>query len=104
MTPQRAVFSDAAVDDILEQAAWYESQAGEKLAARWETAVTATVLRIARNPGVGSPCRFHSDELRGIRRLPVTKFPKYLVFYRPEKETVLVLRVLHGARDLESLL
>jgi plasmid stabilization system protein ParE len=42
--------SDAAVGDILEQAEWYHQQSGHMLAKRWESAVTAALLRIVKNP------------------------------------------------------
>jgi plasmid stabilization system protein ParE len=35
--------------------------------------------------------------------MSVSGFPKHLIFYRVEKDTLLILRVIHGARDLESL-
>jgi plasmid stabilization system protein ParE len=33
----------------------------------------------------------------------IPKFPKHLLFYRFAEEEVFVLRVVHGARDLENL-
>jgi toxin ParE1/3/4 len=95
--------SDAAVEDILEQADWYEAQADQKLAKRWEKAVTSTLLRISRGPCTGSPCNFSATELRGTRRVPVADFPRHLVFYQPYPDEIIVLRIVHGARDLESL-
>jgi toxin ParE1/3/4 len=95
--------SDAAVADILEQYEWYEEQSGEKLAKRWEKAVTSTLLRISRRPGTGSPCKFSSAELRGTRRAPISGFPRHLVFYLPYSDEIVVLRIVHGARDLETL-
>ena len=80
-----------------------ETQAGGNLAKRWEEAVSGTLVRIVRNPGAGAPCRFTAAELRGTRRMPVTGFAKYLIFYRSSESEILVLRVVHGARDLESL-
>lgn len=38
-------FSDAAVNDILEQADWYEQQVGTGLSARWERAVSSVLIR-----------------------------------------------------------
>jgi plasmid stabilization system protein ParE len=35
--------------------------------------------------------------------MPVRKFPKHLIFYRIENGKIVILRVIHGARDLESL-
>jgi plasmid stabilization system protein ParE len=95
----RVALSDAAIADILEQSDWYETQASRNLAKRWEEAVTGTLMRIVRSPGAGAPCRFTAAELRGTRRMPVAGFAKHY----PGESEILVLRVVHGARDLESL-
>jgi len=50
----RIVLSDAAVADILEQSDWYQEQSGDKLAKRWERAVTSAVLRVVETPGAGA--------------------------------------------------
>ena len=103
MKKRRLVFSDAAVVDILEQADWYRTQSGRRLALRWERAVTAAIKDVVRHPAAGSPCTFRSLELQGVRRVLIPKFPKHLLFYRFTEDEVFVLRVVHGARDLESL-
>jgi plasmid stabilization system protein ParE len=66
--------------------------------------VTAAVLRIVNTPAVGTPCAFGSIELRDVRRTVIAGFPKQLLFYRFRNDEVFVLRVVHGARDLEHLL
>lgn len=103
MKPYNIVLTDAAVSDILEQAAWYEEQSGLTLARRWERAVTSVVLRITTTPAAGAPCTFKAPELRDVRRVPVPRFPKHLVFYRVRSQELIILRIVHGARDLESL-
>ena len=103
MKKPRLVFSDAAVADILEQADWYLAQSGRSLALRWERAVASAIKDVVRGPAVGSPCTFASVELQDVRRVLIPKFPKHLLFYRFTKEEVFVLRVVHGARDLEKL-
>ncbi len=95
--------SEVAASDIVEQADWYEEQSGQALAKRWEKAVTAAVLKIAGRPRAGSICHFPDAELSDMRRVPVAGFPKHLIFYQLRGTEVLILRVLHGARDLESL-
>jgi len=100
---RRLVFSDAAIADILEQADWYTAQSGRTLAMRWEMAVTNAVSGAVRRPAAGSPCTFKSYELREVRRLSIPGFPKHLLFYRFDDAEVFVLRVVHGARDLERL-
>ena len=103
MKSARLALSDAAVVDILEQADWYETQSGVPLAERWGKAVTSAVLRIMKNPNGGTPCTFRSSELRDLRRTTITGFPKHLIFYRLHEGEVFILRVVHGARDLERL-
>jgi len=101
---RRLVFGAAAIADILEQADWYAAQSGRALAARWEKAVTAAVLRMVSRPAAGAPCAFESPELQGVRRTTISGFPKHLLFYRLDEEEIFILRVVHGARDLERLL
>lgn len=103
MKKPRVAFSDAAIADILEQSDWYEAQADRSLAQRWEEAVTDTLVRISQRPAAGSSCRFTADVLRGTRRVPVAGFTKFLIFYQSRDGEILILRVVHGARDLESL-
>ena len=103
MKARKIVLTDTAVSDILEQAAWYEEKSGLRLARRWEEAVTSVLLRIVTSPVAGAPCAFKAPDLLGVRRTPVPRFPKHLVFYRFRNDELTVLRIVHGARDLESL-
>jgi len=41
--------------------------------------------------------------LHGMRRLPVNEFEKYLIFYLPHEHGIEVIRILHGARDIDGL-
>ncbi|HEU5452903.1 MAG TPA: type II toxin-antitoxin system RelE/ParE family toxin [Terriglobales bacterium] len=103
MKAARLAFTDAAMADVLEQFDWYTEKAGRIMAERWEASIAATLLKIARRPASGSPCKFKAEELRGTRRVPVSRFPRHLVFYQAQEDEILILRVVHGARDLESL-
>lgn len=104
MKKRKLFFTDAAIADVVEQADWYQSQSGRTLARRWERAVKSVVTFAIRRPGAGSRCTFKSAELHDVRRLPITGFPKHLLFYRYDEDVVSVLRVVHGARDLETLI
>jgi toxin ParE1/3/4 len=61
-------------------------------------AAEETFVLIARNPAIGSQRSFR--KLAGVRSRAVKGFPNYLVFYQTQSETVAILRVLHGMRDL----
>lgn len=60
--------------------------------------------RLAENPGIGAIREFSEPRLVNIRSLPVTGVTNYLIFYRRDASTLQVLRVVHGARDLERAL
>ena len=57
-------------------------------------------------PERGTPCRFRSAALRDLRWIPVPGFPRHMVFYRylDREKAILVVQVMHGARNLETLL
>ena len=55
-------------------------------------------------PQMGSPREFGDPRLFGIRVWRVKGFPRHLIFYRTIEGDVEIVRVLHGARDLPSLL
>jgi plasmid stabilization system protein ParE len=38
-----------------------------------------------------------------LRKTLIAGFPKHLLFYRFDEQEVFVVRVIHGARDLERL-
>ena len=61
-------------------------------------AAEETFKFIAETPGIGSQRSFR--KLAGVRSRAVTGFRNYLVFYQTRGETVVIVRVLHGMRDL----
>jgi toxin ParE1/3/4 len=98
--------SEAAALSIVEQADYYQQAADLALAQRWESAVDQAVNSLLSLPDRGAPCRFRSPALAGLRWIFIPGFPKHMVFYRylPEEQAVLIVQVLHGARDLETIL
>ncbi len=59
--------------------------------------------KIAAMPGIGSPRDFENPELEGLRMFPVPGFPKVGIYYLTTDESVEIVRVLHGARDIASI-
>lgn len=103
MKTARLTVSEAAAADIVEQADWYEEASSAALARRWKAAVASVVLRILDHPRSGTISKFQHPELGNIRRVVIPGFSKHLLFYQVRKSEILILRVIHGARDLESL-
>jgi plasmid stabilization system protein ParE len=98
--------SEAAALSIVEQADYYQQASGLALASRWESAVDEAIRSLLQLPERGAPCRFRSSSLAGIRWIFVPGFPKHMVSYRyvPAEQAVLIVQVLHGARNLEAVL
>ena len=58
---------------------------------------------LARMPGAGRPWESSDPRLADVRVYPLPRgFRNYIVFYRPVGDEVEILRVLHGARDLNT--
>jgi toxin ParE1/3/4 len=55
-------------------------------------------------PGLGSPWASDNPAMQDVRTTTVRRFKKYVIFYRPVEGGIEVLHVLHGARDIRSLL
>ncbi len=91
-----ARFTNSAEDDLLEL--WL-TIAEENLVAADESldSINATVLLLATQPEMGRARPELADRLRSFP----TRTP-YIVFYVPDENGVLVVRVLHHARDIDA--
>jgi len=90
MTP-RFAFRPEARDELLEAQAWYERRA-TGLGAAFGRAVEAAVESLQRTP------QQYPVVHRDIRRVLLRRFP-YAIFYRAADDEIIVLAVLHLARD-----
>lgn len=59
--------------------------------------IQATVSLLGTQPGIGRARPELADELRSFP----TRTP-YIIFYQPEGSGLLIVRVLHHARDIDS--
>lgn len=72
-------------------------------AERFLRTVEDDLEKLLHMPGMGRKREFKKPELAEIRSLVVTGFKNYIIFYRPTANGVEVLRVLHGARDIDRV-
>ncbi len=68
------------------------------------TAAEQTFKQLANKPGIGKLSQFSNPNLVDVRQQAIKGFRKYLIFYRPTTSGVEILRVIHGARDIEAIL
>jgi len=90
--------------DLDEAADYLQQEGGPRLAIRFLREVDATLQSLAAIPGLGARYEPNDPLFEGVRIFPISRFKKYLVFYRPITDGIEVLRVLHGARDIKGLL
>ena len=53
-------------------------------------------------PGMGA-LRVYPKHLAHIRSWPISRFRNYLIFYQPIEGGIEVIRVLHAARNVDSM-
>jgi toxin ParE1/3/4 len=88
----------------LEECAEYIRRDNPRAALRFLRAARTTMDRLLAMPEMGSLYESDEPELADVRRFPVSRFRNYLIFYRPTTMGIEVLRILHGARDIERIL
>jgi toxin ParE1/3/4 len=93
---------DAALQDLI-GLAYYIALDNAEAAYRFLDAAEETFRDLERMPLMGSSRDFQNSALEGIRMWRVKDFPKHLIFYRPIKDGVEIIRVLHSARDIAGL-
>jgi toxin ParE1/3/4 len=99
------VIRPRARDDITGQFGWYLVEKDAPDAAfRFVDAVEESVEQLLRMPDVGSPREIGSPALKGLRVWPVRDFDEFLIFYVVQGDTLRVIRVLHGKRDIDRIL
>ncbi len=100
----RIVRRHAARLDLIATYRHYAQEAGPAVANRFLAQAEATLTRLVRRPGLGTLYNHEHPALTDVRYFPISRFKTYLVFYRPRTGGIEVLRILHGARDLDSIL
>jgi toxin ParE1/3/4 len=73
-------------------------------AMRFYDAVWDAFEKLGAMPGIGAAREIANDRLEDLRCWPIRSFENYLIFYIPIERGIDVVRVLHGARDVDAIL
>jgi toxin ParE1/3/4 len=92
------------VADLVEIGIYYVLNGSPGAAERFLDAVESAFQLLARHPRAGRVWKSDHPRLSNLRFWPVKGFESLLVFYREIPEGIEVIRVLHGARELQALL
>ncbi len=74
-----------------------------RAAERFSIAAERAFELLASMPELGGRSESDHPILAKLRIWPIRRFRKYLILYRPLSNGIEVVRVVHGARDIESL-
>jgi toxin ParE1/3/4 len=99
---RRVILRPQVAGDLLEIHDYLNERSAEA-AERFLLRAESTLGDLADAPGLGSLKNF-GGKLKGVRSRAVEGFPNHLIYYKPTRTSVVVLGVLHGARNLPSVL
>jgi toxin ParE1/3/4 len=94
----------AADRDLDGQAAYLAQEASLETALRFYDAASTTFGKLADMPGLGERRETSNARPEGLRCWRVEGFENHLIFYRPVSDGIEIVRVLHGARDIDRML
>src|SRR5262245_32476244 len=82
----------------------YLGERDRRAAERCLRAAEEAFALLARLPGMGRAWVSPSPRLAGVRSWTIPAFRNYRIFYRPIRNGIEVLHVLHARRDIQKLL
>lgn len=98
MRARRLQFSGEARADLREIRAYLTKAAGPLVSARMAGRLQAAIASRRETPRAGAACPDYRPTCRFIYERP------YLIYYEYDGETMSVLRILHQARDRDSIM
>ncbi len=92
-------------EDILRQFRYYVVEKdAEGVAERFLAAVQQAIEELCLHPEMGARRMIGNPALQGLRTWPVGGFSAMRVYYLCDEDTLRVVRVLHGRRDIDPML
>ena len=88
--------------ELHDRAAYLESRR-RGYARRFLAAFDATARRVARSPASVARCGSDHPKLRELRLVAIDGFPNLLILFRVTGTEAEILRIIHGAQDIEGM-
>ena len=99
---RRLIIQEDAIQDLDDISA-YIGEENARASVRFLKATRKACNQIAAQPGIGALRDYGNPALVGLRVMLVPSFRSYGIYYLTTSESVIVLRVIHGARDLDAI-
>ena len=90
------------IRDLIELAT-YIAEDNMDASDRFLVSAEETFKQLVQTPKMGKSCQFSHSNLIDVRQQAIKGFRRYLIFYRLIDSGVEILRVIHGARDIEDI-
>jgi toxin ParE1/3/4 len=98
-------YRQSASDDVVRQFRYYLiDQNLPEVADRFLDAIWHTIESLRQHPLVGSRYPMSTLAIQNLRSWPVAGFEVIRIYYLLDSKTIHVIRVLHGKRDVKSIL
>ena len=98
----RVIVRDRATQDLRQQANYILAMGNRDAAEKFLESAEYTFNQLATTPNIGKILQL--PDILTVRQWRLKNFKEYLVFYIVHEQQVEILRVLHGARDLENIM
>jgi toxin ParE1/3/4 len=98
-------YRQAASDDVVRQFRYYLVTLNlPEVAVRFRAAVRQTVQSLQQHPLMGPRYRSSNPQFQTLRTWAVTGFEAIRIYYLLDEDTLRVIRILHGKRDVKGIL
>ena len=98
MKAQRLAYAAEALEDLASIRSYWRRVADPQLAASMITRIRATIRTARELPSAGAPRPEYRPNCRFVVQHP------YVIYYDYDGRTMIVLRVLHAARDRDEIM
>ena len=99
---KRARYTPKARQD-LDEIAEYIAADNLDAAIRFCLAIEDAAEKLAEMPGLGTARQFANPMAARVRSWIVRGFGNYIIFYQPVDDEVEIVRIIHGARDIDTI-
>ena len=101
----KAWYREAAENDIIEQFRYYLTDRRlPEIALRFQESVELTVQFLCNRPLIGPCVESGASAQKGLRSWPVVGFEAIRIYYQIESESLKIVRILHGKRNIPRIL
>jgi plasmid stabilization system protein ParE len=87
--------------DFARELLWLNKKAGPDLAKSFQNSLEETIELLSQHPLIGR--ERHDIRPPGVRSWRVSRFKRWLILYRVEDESLVLLRIRQGSMNLAAL-